>query len=345
MWSNRIKRAASLVVMAAMVSVALPYVQPQGAQAANFTQTYVRYDRMKVSTATNVLVVFTVPSGNVATEAKVLVTWPAGFTVAASPTVNTTSLPAGVTALPGTLTIAGSGQTATISGVTNLTASTQYGFNIATGVTTNATPGQYLVTVKTQDSGSTDIDSATVATAVISNDQIVVTATVPPTFSFTLSGNTDTFSGNLDIASVISTAGKTVTLATNAGNGWIVWAKDLNAGLTSAATGQTIPTAGSIDGSPSTLSAGTAGYVLDTDLTTDSATAGTGTVSIAGEYNGVGTASGGTLSNTAYQPVASANGPTDGDVITLIERAAISGLTKAAADYTDTLTVVGAGNF
>jgi hypothetical protein len=113
--------------------------------------------------------------------------------------------------------------------------------------------------------------------------------------------------------------------------------------LNSASSGATIATAGSIDGSPTDL-AGTTGYVLDTDMTTDSATAGTGTVTIAGEYLGTNTTSGGTLSTT-FQPIASANGVTDGDTITLIERAKITAIQKAANDYTDTLTVVAAGLF
>jgi hypothetical protein len=83
------------------------------------------------------------------------------------------------------------------------------------------------------------------------------------------------------------------------------------------------------------------------NVTTDSGT-GTGTVSQASnfgaEYNGTNTTSGGTLSTT-FQPIAAANGTTDGDVLTLIERAKISAVQAAATDYTDTLTVVAAGRF
>jgi hypothetical protein len=89
------------------------------------------------------------------------------------------------------------------------------------------------------------------------------------------------------------------------------------------------------------------GYVLDTNITTDSAT-GTGTVSQAAgygaEYNGTNSTSGGALSTT-FQPIAAANGTTDGDVLTLIERAKITAVQAAATDYTDTLTVVAAGRF
>ncbi len=91
-----------------------------------------------------------------------------------------------------------------------------------------------------------------------------------------------------------------------------------------------------------TLSAGTEGYVLDADLDTDGS--GGGTLTIDAEYNGLTTSAGGTLSAT-FTEFASADGPAGDDVVTLIPRAAISGLTEAASDYTDTLTVVAAGNF
>lgn len=310
------------------------------AQAANFTQAYLRADRMKASTATNVLVVFKPASTE--TAAKVKVTFAAGYTVDPSPTVNTSNLPTGTTALPGTLSAAGASQVVTITGVTELTVGTSYGVNIATGIT-NTTAGEYENTITTTTSGDVTIDTSNVAVRIISDDQIVLTATVPSTFSYTLSGTSDTFTSDLSSSSVVSTNGKTVTIATNADKGWITWVKSANAALSSATAGETIDTTGTVNGSPNTLSAGTNGYVLDVNLTTDSGT-GTGTVTIDTEYNGTDTSSGGTLS-TSFQPIASADGTTNGDVVTLIARATISAVKGAADDYTDTLTVVGAGNF
>lgn len=339
----KIKKIALTQTIAMLLVLVLPalgaFVKP--AHAANFASAYLRADRMKASEATSVLVVLKpVATG---TEAKVKVTFAAGYTVAASPTTNVSNLPADVTALPGTLSISGTGQVATITGVTDLTPGTLYGVNIATGIT-NTTAGEYENTITTTTSGDATVDTSNVAVRIISNDQIVLLATVPPTFNFVLSSNIDAFTTDLASGSVVSTAGdRTVTLTTNADKGWIAWVKSANAGLSSATTGETIETAGSIDAAPSTLSAGTEGYVLDVDLTTDHGT-GTGTVTIDAEYNGDTTAKGGTLS-TSFQPIASANGTTAGDVITLIERATITTVTGAADDYTDTLTVVGAGNF
>lgn len=340
---RKMKKIAILNVIAMLLVIILPmlavFVQP--AHAANFTQAYLRADRMKASTATNVLVVFTPTTAG--TEAKVKVTFAAGYTVSETPTVNTSGLPAGVTALPGSLTAAGVSQVVTISGVTDLTVATSYGVNIATGIT-NTTAGEYENIITTTTSGDATIDTSNVSVRIISDDQIVLLATVPPTFSYTLSGNSDTFTSDLSSASVVSTNGKTVTIATNADKGWIVWVKSANTSLDSATAGTpNIETTGTVNGAPDTLSIGTNGYVLDTDLTTDSGT-GTGTVTIDPEYLGADTSSGGTLS-TSLQPIASANGTTDGDVLTLIARATISAVQAAADDYTDTLTVVGAGNF
>lgn len=312
--------------------------------AADFTNAYMRLGRMKASTAADVLVVFTIPAGNVATEAKVTVDFAAGTTVSGTPTVSTTGLPAGVTALPGTLSASTTLQVVTITGVTNLTAATTYGFFL-TSTITNGVAGQYVNTVSTLTAGDAAIDSRQVTTRVIADDQIVITAVVPPTFSISLAANTDAFTTNLDTSSVVSTSGVAITLATNASNGWLLWMKTANAGLVSSAAAHTISSTGdATDNTPATVSAGTEQFVLDANLTTDSPTGGTGTVTIAGEYNGATTSQGGTVT-TAFNQVASADGPTDNDVITFVGRSGISGLTPAATDYAETVTVTGAGKF
>ncbi len=334
------RKISFLSLIALLIGVFAPlFIGVTSAQAANFTQAYLRYDRMKASTASNVLVVITPVT--VGVEAKIKVTFATGTTVAAA-TVGVANLPAGVTAVPGTLTVANAGQIITITGVTDMTVGTSYGVNILTGIT-NGTAGAREDTITATTTGDATIDTSNVATRAITDDQIVLLATVPPTFNFTLSGNSDTFTTDLDPATVVSTTGKTVTIATNADKGWITWVKSANAALSSTTTGETIATTGTVNATPDTLSGGTNGYVLDVDKTTDSAV-GTGTVTIDAEYNGASTSAGGTLS-TSLQPIASANGTTDGDILTLLARAAISAVKGAADDYTDTLTVVGAGNF
>ncbi len=317
---------------------------------AIFQEAYVRLDRMNTSQATGGLVC--ARPNTVATEADVQVTFPALFTVnstAANWIVGTSNLPAGATAWVGIDDATDvTGQTVTFTSG-ELAVGTTYCFTFAsTSTLTNpgATASDRVGSITTRTSGLATVDSSDWATATLSSDQIEITATVPSTFSFSLSNTTDTFTSNLSSSAVVSTNGRTANVATNAQNGWIAWVRSANAGLTSAITGETIATIGSVDDTPSALSTGSNGYVLDVAITQDSAT-GDGTVSQAAgwgaEYDGNAT-SGGTLSAN-FQPIARSNGTTDGDILTLTARATISAVTAAAADYKDILTVVAAGRF
>jgi len=344
---NKNKKVAFFGIFSLLFVIVLPVIFAKQAQAGNLEIAYVRPDRLKASTATTGLVC--AQADTVGTEIDVQVTFPTGFTLglAATFTVTTTNLPNGATAWPGIGTATSvSGQIVTFPS-TDLTVSTLYCFNwsSSTAVTTGTAGNDKTGTIALRATGPTTIDSSSYALSIVSDDQIVVTATVPATFSFALSGNTDTFTSNLSTTTT-STNGRTVTIATNAASGWVAWVRSANAALSSASTSATIATAGTVDNAPTDLASVT-GYVLDVNITTDSGT-GTGTVSQASnfgaEYNGTNTTSGGTLSST-FQPIAASNGTTDGDVLTLIERAKISAVQAAATDYTDTLTVVAAGRF
>jgi len=317
-------------------------------KAAQLNEVYINLFRLKASTDTGGTVCAKIAT-TASTDATIRVTFPTGFTVnstASNWTVTTINLPAGSTAMPGINTAtAVSGQDVTFP-ISNISSDTTlYCFNFSgTSTLTNPTAGNDKTgTVYVQATGPTTIDSGNYALSIVADDEIAITASVPSTFSVAFGSNSQSL-GTLSTSSVTSGSGVTITMTTNAGNGWLAWVKSANASLDSATTGDTIATTGTVDNSPSSLSAGTEGYVLDADLTTDSATGGSGAVTIDPEYLGADTSSGGTLSAT-FEEFATANGPTDGDVITLIPRAAISGLTQAATDYTDTLTVVAAGNF
>lgn len=320
----------------------------QQASAAQLSEAYVRLDRMKASQTTGGTICAKIAT-IAGTDAKLKVTFPTGFTVNSTPgnwTVTTTNLPAGSTAMPGIATATdATGQVVTFPISDISSNSTLYCFNFSgTSTLTNATAGNDKTgSISITTSGDVEIDGGIYALSIISDDQVVITATVPATFSFALGANTQSL-GTLSTGSITSGTGVSVTVGTNAGNGWLGWVLSANAALNSASTGDSIATVGTVDAAPSTLSAGTEGYVLDADLTTDSGTAGTGAVTVNAEYNGDSTAKGGTLTTT-FSEFASADGPSDGDVITLIPRAAISALTQAGTDYTDTLTVVGAGHF
>ena len=308
------------------------------ASAAALSQVSVRFDRMKASTATTGTVCAKAANGG---QTNVSVTFPTGYTVStttANWATSTTNLvwPTGAAAWPsiGATATTATGQVVTWSSGA-LTAGNLYCFNWTnTAAVTTAVAGTYTGSV------ATSADSATsYATAAIADDQIVVTASVAPTFTFAISANTDNL-GQLSTGSVSSSPiSRTATVNTNAKNGWYVWAKDANTGLNSASAAATI--ASTTPGSNSVLSAGTEGY--NTGVTS-SQTGGSGTIAIATAFVGGSTGRGGGL-DTTLRTLASSNGTANNAVLTLTNNAAISSTTAAAADYTDTITVVGAGLF
>jgi len=124
--------------------------------------------------------------------------------------------------------------------------------------------------ITSQTAASAQIDQTYYGVAVITNDQITVTATVPPIFIFSLSGNADSFPGDLDPTVINSTtAGIFGHIVTNAKGGWIAWAKDSQQGLYSASVNYKINTLGTVDGTPTTLVVGTEAYQLDVNILTD----------------------------------------------------------------------------
>lgn len=343
------KRIASGISVANITVLILVMLAPlafvERAQAASLQQVMLRLDRLSASATTGGTVCVKTAVIDVI-ESDVVVTFPASFGVnatAANWDTTTTNLPSGATAWSITNAEASnvSGQAVTFLSP-NLTADTLYCFNfVGTSTLTNNSAGDNQT-----GTVATGGNSSGYALSIISNDQIVVSATVPATFSFALSGNTDSFTTNLSSSAVVSTSGRTVTIGTNAASGWIAWVKSANAALNSVSTGAAIATAGTVNNTPDNLNP-TTGYLLDVDITTDNAT-GTGTVTQAAnygaEYAGTTVEEGGTLSTT-FQPIAASDGTTAGDVLTLTERAFITAVQAAATDYTDTLTVVGAGRF
>lgn len=326
------------------------------AEAAGLTEAYVRLDRMKASTYTSGLVCAKTPAADTGTEVDVKVVFPDDFTVSATTTdwaISTTDLPTGATIWPG-IAQATSGNNTTKTVIfpsTALSTSILYCFrwtNSTAALQTGSSGDNRVGTITTEASGSSALDISSYATSIITDDQIVVSAVVPPLFSFSLSGdNTDSFTTNLSTG-VSVTSGKTFTVSTNAANGWVAWVKSASAdGLTSISAATHIDAALTAnDNAPTTLGGGTTGYAVDVSFTDHAE--GTGTVSQASgwgaEFNGDGTTSGGTA-ETTFRPVAASNGTTSGDTITFTELASISAIQKAATDYTDTLTVVAAGRF
>jgi hypothetical protein len=344
---SRTALVPSIAIITLLAALIFPILFTLRSDAAALSQVFVRFDRMKISTATTGTVC--AKPASTATEADVQVTFPTGYTLgsAANFTVNTTNLawPAGGTAWPSIAT----GTNVTSQTVTfpsgDLTVGTLYCFNwtnsAAVTVKSSATSSN-VGSVSTRTSGPAVIDTESYASASISDDQIVVSATVPPIFSFALSGNTDAL-GTLSSSAVTSSpTPRTVTLNTNAKSGWMVWAKSANAGLTSASASSTIAT--TTPGTISTLSSGSNGY--NTGVTSTQA-GGSGVITLAAAFdNQTSPASfkGGGL-DTSLRTLATSSGTANNSVLTLTNNVSIAATTAAASDYTDTITVVGAGLF
>jgi len=338
----KITRALSLAGVLVLSLLASFFFHPLA--YADLGQASVRFDRMQISSPTTGTVC--AKPTTTATEADVQVTFPTGYTLGAAGTftVNTTNTawPTGGTAWPSIATATNvTGQVVTFpSG--DLTVGTLYCFNWANSAAVtvkSSASASNTGTITTRTTTPTNIDSSGYTTASVTSDQITVTATVPSTFSFALSGTTDAL-GALSTGSVTtSPTPRTTTISTNAKNGWMVWAKDANTGLTSATASATIGS--TTPGSNSTLSAGTQGY--NTGITS-SQVGGSGTISIAAPFVGSSAGQGGGL-DTSLRTLASSNGTADTAVLTIKNNVAIGNLTSAASDYTDTITVIGAGLF
>ncbi|QQS20048.1 hypothetical protein IPL85_01150 [Candidatus Saccharibacteria bacterium] len=328
---------AGLYIAAVVTSVMLALGST--ASAASLSQVLVRFDRMKASTFTSGTVCAKAANAG---QTSVTVTFPTAYTVSgttgdwATSTANL-AWPATASAWP---SIGASASGVVGKAVTwssgALVSGTLYCFNWTNSTTALETSvaGTYSGTVET------NVDTAiSFATAAIADDQIVVSATVAPSFTFALSGNSDNL-GALSTGSVsVSPTPRTATVNTNAKNGWYVWAKDASTGLNSTTASATI--ASTTPGSNSTLSAGTEGY--NTGVT-QSQVGGTGTVTVAAPFVGGSAGKGGGL-DTTLRTLASSTGTAQTAVLTLTNNAAISSLTLPATDYTDTITVVGAGLF
>ncbi len=348
-----IKKIHIALAIVLVFSVISSMIIARNAYAAALTQVLVRFDRMQISTATTGTVC--AKPATVGVETTVKVTFPTGYTVSTTTgnwTVGTTNTdwPATATAWLGIGTAsAATGQDVTFPS-SDLVVGTLYCFNwtntaaVSTqGSASNANTG----VVTTQATGPSTIDNSNFVTSTITDDTISVTGTIPQSFSFALSGTTDAL-GNLSTGSVTtSPTPRTVTVNTNAKNGWQVWAKDNYAGLCAPSAGTCTANSATTQlnttavASNRTLSAGTSDVNFGI---TQTQTAG-GTVTVATAFVGTAAGQGGGLSATALQSLVSSNGPANNAVITMKYNAAISTIEPAAPDYADTVTVVGAGLF
>lgn len=345
-------------IVIASIGVAL-LARTQTVKAATLTEASIRLSRMGASSTASAsypILVVAKPA-TAGTETTVKLTFPtsSAFTVSGTPTVitvSTTSLPStyqgeSLVSWPGVGTSAAavSGGDVTVNS-TDLTVGTLYGFYITGGITNPATgnAGAHSITMTTQITGPATLDSTVVAVDVTTTnaDQVTVTATVGSSFNFALNSNSLSL-GALTTGG-INTGNVTVDIDSNAENGWIAWMRSEGAAATlaSASTGDSIASTGTVNGAVETALAGTENYIVD--VAGAQGGSSNGSLTIGAEYDGNGTTTGGTL-DTTYQQIAQSTGQALNDTLTLTAIAAISTLTQAATDYTDTWEVIGAGNF
>ncbi len=190
--------------------------------------------------------------------------------------------------------------------------------------------------------GGTFGGTGTVALEIVTDNDVTVNATVDPRITCAFAGLTTTFAS---LAGPVTTSdtNTTITISTNAPNGFALSVRDEGSGSNPGLYKSTSPTylIGSADGSFAntvTLTSDVDGFGIQGSTAGGSGAA----VTIDARYDQSGNAVGG-LERTATS-LATATGAVASRVITVVHKAAVSGLAPAGA-YTDTLTYVCTGIF
>ncbi|OGK23136.1 hypothetical protein A3H80_04430 [Candidatus Roizmanbacteria bacterium RIFCSPLOWO2_02_FULL_37_19] len=351
---SRKRRAVFFITLVYLMSYFFNFSLNQAFAVGDLTEASVRLDRMalsSVASASDPILVVLKPTST-GTEDDLFVEFdPSGSTFTVDATAaNITSITSGIpttyqgetlTAMTGlgATALASSGDDVTFD-IGDLTVGSLYGFFITGGVTNPSSGGtvEIQMTTRTAADAAIDLKATAVDIVTAAADQITVTASVTPSFNFALSANTIALGDQS--ASAADTGAITIDIDTNAGNGWVAWALSANTYLNSASTSDQINTQGTVNDAPTDYAAGTEFYQLDIQVTNGT---GSGTPSVDAEYDGDAD-TGGTFS-TSYEEIAISTGPGTDDGITFTVLSAVSALNEAADDYTDTLTVIGAGNF
>ncbi len=242
--------------------------------------------------------------------------------------IDTTNLVFSVIPCGGSFTASSTGATVafTIDGTT------------ADGTLTNPSgTGSYTITIANdEDNNSSDDDTVSIAIRIIADDQVVVTATVDPTFTFSLSANSVAL-GTLS-ASSAGSGSHTVSAATNGAGGFSI-------SYNGATLTNGLNTIAAIGGTAATSSTGTEQFGINLrDNTTpnigSNVTQNSGTCGYAGQY--------GTADSFAY--VASTtttvtNVTTPSDCVYTVSYIANIASSTEAGSYSTTIDYIGTGMF
>lgn len=238
------------------------------------------------------------------------------------------------------------------TGDATITAGSVVVIEIGTHATTGGT-GNDQITNQTAAQNGTDgvitltggggyTDTGSVAVEIVADNDVTVNATVDPRITCAFTGLTTTFA-SLTGPVATSDTNTTITVSTNAANGFNISVRDEGNGTNPGLYKSSAPTY--LIGSADSSFSNTALLANDVDGfgIQGSTSGGSGaTVTIDARYDQSGNNVGG-LERTATN-LASATGAVASRVITIVHKAAVSGLAAAGA-YTDTLTYVCTGIF
>lgn len=162
-------------------------VKLPSAFASTFTSAFIRLDRQTTDAPLSGTICAQPSSAGAGTENQVTITFPNDFTISANANdwrANTVRRPSGSTIWPiSSIAKDVSGQSVTFSSG-DLTSNTLYCFNFNGASSTTGGVGDDITgTVTTKNSSNTTIDQADYATSILDNNQIGVSATIPPYIS------------------------------------------------------------------------------------------------------------------------------------------------------------------
>lgn len=339
-----------------------PFLLPHRTMAATITTFSDALTRIKASTAANHEIFFVTPTG-VASTQTVTVTFSADFTGVGSIIEDDVDFASGSTATCTSATyteqatvasgatsaqwnVSASGSVITIeSGGASATVSSNkcIRIRIGTNAASSGTGVNQISSGAADDDdtvviGGTFGDSGTATIDIIADDQVVITATVAPTFTFTIDDNAIGFGTLSSSSAVYATANAAGSGSDSVANSFTV-ATNAASGYTLTYNGATLTSGGN------TISAAT--------ITADAnGTPGSEQFAISATVTGTGTVASGydhanpdwKFTAGATTTLASATAPVSSDTVAIRYLANISGATEPGS-YTTTLTYVATGNF
>lgn len=371
-WRGLRRRLLFLTVLVVLVSSILPISRALAAPVTSFSDVL---STMKESVVANHTFTFTIIDGWAATETLTL-DFPAGFTNAGFANTEPEDFDITDDGVEQTLVASGGCSGAAIEiEITTVDSAGAIGFTftrctgdatIAAGsvvtieIGTNATSGSAgndQITNQTAAENTTNAkitltggggytDTGTIAVEIVADNDVTVNATVDPSITCSFTGLTTTFSSLTTGAISTSDTNTTITVSSNAQGGVNVTVYDTgdtaNPGLyKSTPTTYLIGSADSSYNNIVTLATGVDGF----GLTASSASGSGAALTVDGRFDASGGANevgGLEVGAGAAVPIASASGALASRVLTIVHKAAVSGLAPAGS-YTDNITYVCTG--